>query len=423
MDNNFAATAAYQIPTDNLSELQAKVVRLARKAKALGMAPLTLTTVHVAPRVTYRSRPGDVYGLLGLMRYELPCTWVELSGPSPVVAGHSFLARLEHTEAGNLVASADVGIGPTVDLSPWYTAKANCDHCGHNRKRNDTFLLRTPEGTLKQIGRNCLADYLRSGDAEVATGILELIDVLRRASGEVDEDFDGDGGGALWVHAIETAAFLACAVSSVRRSGFRKKGSDGGSTAGDAEFLVGPCPSGSAVAGGERARRDWIEGQPTEEDRAKAIVVRAWVAATTEQGDYMHNLRVACKPETVGTRSSGVLASAVAAYDRAMGTAATRAKLSRGESAFQGAVGKRETWTLTVGKIVSWDSAYGTTHLHLMTDDAGNVFAWKSSSGRLEEGRVYSVKGTVKKHEEYKGTKQTILSRCVATEVKEVVAA
>ena len=43
----------------------------------------------------------------------------------------------------------------------------------------------------------------------------------------------------------------------------------------------------------------------------------------------------------------------------------------------------------------------------------GNVFTWAASSHQdLEIGHVYTVLGTIKDHSEYKGTKQTVLSRC-----------
>lgn len=46
-------------------------------------------------------------------------------------------------------------------------------------------------------------------------------------------------------------------------------------------------------------------------------------------------------------------------------------------------------------------------------DGAGNVFVWKTTSGSLgcDSGDVVTIKATIKSHEEYKGIKQTTLSR------------
>lgn len=41
----------------------------------------------------------------------------------------------------------------------------------------------------------------------------------------------------------------------------------------------------------------------------------------------------------------------------------------------------------------------------------GNVFVWTTST-YLNTNKEYTVKGTVKEHAEFKGTKQTVLTRC-----------
>jgi hypothetical protein len=46
---------------------------------------------------------------------------------------------------------------------------------------------------------------------------------------------------------------------------------------------------------------------------------------------------------------------------------------------------------------------------------------WKASSteiGRDDVGKVYALAGMVKKHDDYKGEKQTIMSRCTLVEVR-----
>jgi hypothetical protein len=41
---------------------------------------------------------------------------------------------------------------------------------------------------------------------------------------------------------------------------------------------------------------------------------------------------------------------------------------------------------------------------------------WKSSRERLDTGKIYQVKATIKSHDLYAGIKQTCLSRCVCVE-------
>lgn len=58
--------------------------------------------------------------------------------------------------------------------------------------------------------------------------------------------------------------------------------------------------------------------------------------------------------------------------------------------------------------------------INVFRDDAGNCFIWKSTSAffNIAEGSQVRLRGTVKEHSDYKGTKQTILQRCKVDAVK-----
>ncbi len=71
---------------------------------------------------------------------------------------------------------------------------------------------------------------------------------------------------------------------------------------------------------------------------------------------------------------------------------------------------------MTVEKVIDIDGTYGTTHLHILVDDAGNVAKWFASSERLDAGKTYSIKATVQAHDVYQGSKQTVLTRGKVTE-------
>ena len=61
----------------------------------------------------------------------------------------------------------------------------------------------------------------------------------------------------------------------------------------------------------------------------------------------------------------------------------------------------------------TYSSTYGVNHKYLFEDKDGNVFIWSTSSnGNLEEEILYPIKGTVKEHSVYDGTKQTHITRC-----------
>ena len=63
--------------------------------------------------------------------------------------------------------------------------------------------------------------------------------------------------------------------------------------------------------------------------------------------------------------------------------------------------------------VTSSESVYGYSYLYRIKDESGNVFIWWSTRYFDNDlNSIVSVKGTVKDHEEYKGLKQTVLTRC-----------
>lgn len=62
--------------------------------------------------------------------------------------------------------------------------------------------------------------------------------------------------------------------------------------------------------------------------------------------------------------------------------------------------------------VTSWETAYGTTRIYKILDEIGNVFTWKTGTFLEEETPGFSLVGTVKAHNEYRGIKQTELTRC-----------
>lgn len=71
----------------------------------------------------------------------------------------------------------------------------------------------------------------------------------------------------------------------------------------------------------------------------------------------------------------------------------------------------------TLKNIGSYQTHFGyrteTVLILVFQDDEGNAIVWKTSSyWDAEEGKRYQIKGTVKSLDEYRGTKQTVLTRC-----------
>ena len=85
---------------------------------------------------------------------------------------------------------------------------------------------------------------------------------------------------------------------------------------------------------------------------------------------------------------------------------------------FVGEIGDRDTFVLTVTKVIPLEGYYGSSNMHIMKDDNDNTFVWTTAAKTLEVNSTYCLKGTIKDHKEYHGVNQTILTRCTLVKDK-----
>lgn len=86
---------------------------------------------------------------------------------------------------------------------------------------------------------------------------------------------------------------------------------------------------------------------------------------------------------------------------------------SHGVSEYIGSIGERREFLLTVVKNISFDSGYGTSHIHTFNDEAGNEYIWSTSAKSWGVGETKHIKGTIVGHQMYQGVKQTKINRCI----------
>ena len=345
---------------------------------------------------------------------------LEVSYERPVLAGWDFLAVVEPLEGGNLirqVPGADVADG---ELSPWRTGEIACDHCETRRRRAETFVVRADgsdpaiaAGTYKQVGRSCLAAFLGGKSAAWIIASLSMEKIIRDAGEEGSGGWSGPG-------VYDPAEFMAWAASSVRIAGWVSKGAalDGEkqSTASHVGYLLTPQYGSSpeAVARWNQARETFA---PTDDDKIRGSAALAWARELPEATDYERNLKLVACQSALDPKHSGILASAISAHARAIGETLRREFRALTPSTHLGTVGdkKRAFGRVTLECVSSVDTQYGALHIHTFRDAAGCALVWKTGEGHGSAGDVFDLVGGVKAHTEYRGEKQTELSRCKLT--------
>jgi hypothetical protein len=184
--------------------------------------------------------------------------------------------------------------------------------------------------------------------------------------------------------------------------------------------LHGWCSRKQANDTGMLATADRIEdiamSETTDTDAQEAELVYDWaqdLCSREQVSDYISNLRTACAQGYVDSRSKGLVASAVQAYRRELADIEASKLKSANPSKHVGMVGDKLTINATVTRCIQKDGMYGITTIIALLDDVGNEYTWFASGcHEYKVGQSVRGKGTVKAHNEYQGTKQTILTRC-----------
>lgn len=82
-------------------------------------------------------------------------------------------------------------------------------------------------------------------------------------------------------------------------------------------------------------------------------------------------------------------------------------------SEYIGNIGEKITALVEIVFTTGYDTKFGWTNIYKMKDEHGNVIVWKSGSRLPELFSKGIIKATVKEHSEYKGEKQTTVTRLV----------
>jgi hypothetical protein len=399
----------HTIHASNLAHVEAKIAKINRRATRLGCAPVELRIVERRTE-EHKGSDGEIY--------HLPVIDVELTGQPPRVAGFAFLASIEHTAAGNLIRVTPAHEGP---IDPkWRTADPYCQHCNSRRRRKDTFLVRSEDGTTLQVGRNCLADYLGGHDP------AQAIAACRAFSQADDACAEGSDFGCSGAYALDLAAYLPFVAAAIRVDGWTSR------TA--ARDSIAPIASTADVALDcliATIKRESIapEYRPTEADRARAREALDWTRADIDShdpirlSDYQHNLSVIIEAGTVDHKRAGYAASIIGYHARGVelelkrNTKRQEARERALASRHLGAVKERLTLEgVTIESIRELASDWGVTFLYKMRAGSDALTWFSSRDQDLSVGQVVGLRGTVKKHDQYQGEAQTVLTRCKIAE-------
>lgn len=397
-----------------LEEAEARLEKLAKKARRYGNADVAWVRGDRWSETV--SRQGR--------KVSIEYVNLHVVGEPLRVGPFEFLAKIEPLEAGvNLVHTAP---GKSCD-ERFRSSTMVCEHCDTLRGRRECFVVGNVEtGEQRQIGRNCLADYIGTNSpARLVSYFGFLADV---------KDMDGEfGWGSFGRNEGEftTAEVLAWTATAIRLWGWCSKGD--AEREGRANRHVNPTSHWVKLALGwiredKYNRADKLalkEAHDAERDFAAAEEVIAWARSEALSGtsEYEYNLKTILGRDLItSARHFGLACSAVSAFARYQ-ERELRRTIERQEASASfhvGAEGERLKGmevALLSSKAITSD--WGTTVLHKFRRADGAVFTWFATAETdMARGEIVKLTGTVKRHTDRDGAKETQLTRCKVEPIK-----
>ena len=395
----------YFIPESAIDSLETKLATIRRKCAKYGCE-------------FYYSRIGETFKKVDIHDEEgrwtkvtIKAIEVEVSGTAIAESGWKLAGKIEHLETGNVIHSFS-----DVVIPDWYrSASPRCEHCNSDRHRKETYVLYHAENhAWKQVGSSCLKDFTGYVSAEMAAAIASVYALLD----QVAEDRVYIASSPKY---FDIESVICYAIECVKHWGYHKSEEGNDATRERVRDLMHRHMKLPASI-------DAVTFDPMSTANLQTFEdLRSRLLALNAEDDYTNNLQVLLRAEKVPEKRLGILVSAVPYYNKMIARDVEQRNTSNSE--FVGNVGDKLIIDIATVKLVNiYDGYYGSTWRYQIVDAHGNVFMWDASSpmwdtvcvedspkGDVIEGLPLQIKGTIKKHDEFRNIKQTWLTRCRVT--------
>lgn len=408
----------YSIPEMNMEALEKKLIRIKNKCAKYGCDFKYERVGEHFEEKAYCERDPDGC-VVGSWKETIRYIDIDVEGTA-AINGWRFAASLDFTDKGNIISKAidDVEIPARYyDCAPW------CEHCKTARDRKHSYIVFNEEnGEFKQVGRSCLRDFTGGLSAEYVANFESFLKEVEEAS-----EFRGLGGwGSSW---FDVEKFMEYLAETIRIYGYVRRDSGEISTADRAEELY-RNENGMRVSRSESTKARLLDaevkGFKAENGKELAGKVREWILGNDREDNYFHNLKVACGLEYGGCKVLGLLASAFPAYDRELEFQAEKREReakeaeAREKSSWMGKVGDKVSFKIADFRVLtSWETQWGMTMVYKFVSEDGLEATWKTGNWVSERCIGGSLTGKIKELKEYRGIKQTELTRCKVENRKE----
>ncbi len=306
------------------------------------------------------------------------------------IKDYEFVASLQFdSESGRNIVSG-------CNVLEMFLTRCECDHCKTARARIRTIILRKDDEYI-QVGNSCVKDYLGVNIERYASYLSFWKDLE-----EIAEDNKILITSARPAYLVEDV--LLETAWRVARCGYVSK---------ERAWEMDVDSTSSAVW---NALHTHIKQEYTEEHKNAVKTVVEFVNNQEEDFGYVSNLKSLINNKYVTNKNFGLLVSSFGYYAAEMRKVAKqKADEVTANSKWIKSVGDKIKFVAQPVQIYSMETQWGYSYMYRFVID-GNELIWKTGTW-LDTDIEYEVSGTIKAHNEYRGKKQTELTRCRVKEI------
>lgn len=285
-----------------------------------------------------------------------------------------------------------------------YRTRKACDHCGTNRNRKSTIILRNRETQeFVQVGKGCLKEYTGVSMTRYAM-FLSFFDKVEEYAEMCEQDKS-----VRIQRQYQVDDILEQTIEEVNRNGYvsrnlaNETGKD--STAYTVCNILWGCKN---MMTGELLRPRYRVSEKTKEHVEEIKNFYANYEDNTNS-DYIKNLQLLLKCKWVKANDIGLVVSAKGMYERLLNQ--QKEDQTKVKSEFMGTEGDKITF---IGKPICVYSDYndfGKFYIYKIVVDEGKyIFSWKTQK-YLDTEKEYQFNGTIKGFNTYRNEKQTVITK------------
>lgn len=365
---------------NRLEELQKQFNRFAKKANAIGLETSLNIGKPYVKKLTVYGYDEAAHAVVDKGTAHVDVVDINVVFPDYKLGEYDVIGVIDHTLSTK--ENAVYPCGERNIPTKYRKGQGICEHCRTNHKRSKTILLMDKSGEYKQVGTSCLKEYTGITDISLLS-TFHALDSLFEESNIDTGMYTGRPS-----RKIPIEDYIAACVHHIKLNGYTKSLKD--------------------------EAMDISYKDLTSSDFEKAREIRDYFKNGEFTNDFLHNIHMHMMKGY--TEEDGLLAYSPISYAKEMEKVKANVMAE-----YYGNVGEKVKDISVTGKcLTSYTNCYGsiynavTTFVYQFTDNANHVFIWKTAKDiPLNDDGIFNgvISGTIKEHSEYKGTKQTVLTR------------